>query len=182
MTQDERNDVSGESDVAGEAAAYLRRHELVVATAESCTAGLIAASLAEAPGAGKVLECAFVVYDPSAKRRCLGVPAEVLERHNLTSEPVALAMAAGALRSSDAGLAISNTGVADGTDPDVEAGTQCFAWAFRQDGEPCAFSETRVFDGDRNQVRRAAAEHALRRIPHYHAMFTATLAGSSGHD
>ena len=65
---------------------YLKAHSLVVVTAESCTAGLIASRLAAAPGAGEVLECAFVVYDPKAKHRCLGVPAEILERNNLTSE------------------------------------------------------------------------------------------------
>ena len=182
MREDERDEpVTGESNRAGEIAAYLKRHGLVIVTAESCTAGLIAASLAEAPGAGKVLECAFVVYDVSAKQRCLGVPADVLERHNLTSEPVALAMAAGALRNSDADLAISNTGVADGTDPEIEAGTQCFAWAFRQEGEPRAFSETRVFHGDRNEVRRAAAEHARGRVPHFLGKLTSMRPGSSGH-
>lgn len=164
MTQDE------DSGTARQIADFLQRHELVLVTAESCTAGLIAASLAEARGAGRVLESAFVVYDPAAKQRCLDVPAELMDRHNLTSEPVALAMAHGALRHSDADLAISNTGVADDTDPDIAAGTQCFAWVFRREGEPLSFSETRVFEGDRNEVRKAAAEYALHRIPHYHAL------------
>jgi nicotinamide-nucleotide amidase len=176
-----KDDDAGASNVARETADYLRRHELVIVTAESCTAGLVAARLAEAPGAGKVLEAAFVVYDPGAKQRCLGVPAELLDRCNLTSEPVAVAMATGALRNSDAGLAIANTGVADDTDPAIPAGTQCFAWVFRQAGEPRAFSETRVFDGDRNEIRRAAAEHALRRVPHYHAMLASERGAISGH-
>lgn len=153
---------------AERAAQYLARHGLVVVTAESCTAGLIAATLAEVPGAGQVLEAAFVVYDPKAKRRCLGVPAEVLAQNNLTSEPVAQAMARGALGCSDAQLAIANTGVADDSDPDIPAGTQCFAWLFRHGEAVQAFSETRVFAGDRNAVREAAARHALARIAHYH--------------
>lgn len=154
----------------GQAAAeYLKRHGLVVATAESCTAGLIAATLAEAKGAGQVLESAFVVYDPKAKKRCLGVPDEVLENHNLTSEPVALAMARGALSHSDAQLAIANTGVADDSDPAIPCGTQCFAWVFRRGEQVHAFAETRVFAGDRNAVRTAAAHYALERIAHYHA-------------
>ncbi len=155
---------------AREAAAFLRRHELMLVTAESCTAGLIAARLAAMSGAGKVLESAFVVYDPASKQRCLGVPPELIERYNLTSESVALAMATGALRRSDADLAVANTGVADDTDPDIERGTQCFAWAFRVDGEIRSFCETRVFHGDRNEIREAAADHALDRIAHYHAL------------
>lgn len=163
MPQDHRPGQAGE-----QAARYLAEHGLVVVTAESCTAGLIAATLAEVPGAGQVLESAFVVYDPKAKRRCLHVPAEVLEHHNLTSEPVALAMARGALGCSDATLAIANTGVADDSDPAIAAGTQCFAWLFRQGEAVQEFSETRVFAGARNQVREAAAAHALARIAHYH--------------
>ncbi|SEK17133.1 MULTISPECIES: CinA family protein [unclassified Variovorax] len=148
--------------------AYLKKHALVVVTAESCTAGLIASRLAATPGAGQVLESAFVVYDPKAKRRCLGVPAQVLEKNNLTSEPVALAMARGALDNSDAGVAIANTGVADDADPEIAAGTQCFAWVFREGGDRREFTETRVFQGDRNAIRAASADYALSRVAHYH--------------
>ena len=148
---------------------YLKAHALVVVTAESCTAGLIASRLAAAPGAGEVLECAFVVYDPKAKHRCLGVPAEILERNNLTSEPVALEMARGALRQSDALAAVANTGVADDSDPDVAPGTQCYAWVFRDGGgSPREFTETRIFEGERNEIREASADYALGRIVHYH--------------
>lgn len=148
---------------------YLQNHGIVVVTAESCTAGLIASRLAAAPGAGEVLECAFVVYDPKAKRRCLGVPAEVLAQNNLTSEVVALEMARGALRHSDASLAISNTGVADDSDPEIEAGTQCYAWVFRDERGVREYTETRVFKGDRNRIREDSADHALDRVAHYHA-------------
>ena len=147
---------------------YLKTHSLVVVTAESCTAGLIASRIAGAPGAGQVLECAFVVYDPKAKLRCLGVPAEVLEQNNLTSEPVALAMARGAMERSDAKVAISNTAVADDPDPDIEPGTQCFAWVFRGADANREFTETRVFQGDRNAIREASADYALSRVAHYH--------------
>ncbi len=145
---------------------YMKRHRLMLVTAESCTAGLIASRLAEVPGAGKLLECAYVVYSPEAKQRCLGVRKETIERYNLTSEEVAREMAAGALAHSDANLAVSNTGVTDDTDPRIPAGTQCFAWAFRRDdGRLDMHSETHRFDGDRNAIREAAADFALRRIP-----------------
>ncbi|WP_345542143.1 CinA family protein [Variovorax defluvii] len=161
------------SDPTRAAAQYLQTHGLVLVTAESCTAGLIASRLAAVPGAGQVLESAFVVYDPGAKQRHLGVKQSTLERFNLTSEPVALEMARGALQRSDAGVAVSNTGVADDADPKVPAGTQCFGWAFREGHRIQVFTETKRFEGDRNRIREAAADYALQRIEHYHRRFKA---------
>jgi nicotinamide-nucleotide amidase len=149
--------------------AYLKENSLIVVTAESCTAGLIASRLAATPGAGQVLDSAYVVYDPKAKQRCLGVQVQTLECNNLTSEPVALEMARGALCNSDATLSISNTGVADSSDADIPAGTQCYAWIFREEGGGTReFAETKVFSGERNEVREASADYALSRIAHYH--------------
>lgn len=159
------------SDQLKNIAAYMSEQSLVLTTAESCTAGLIAAQLADVPGAGALLECAFVVYSTKAKQQCLGVKAETIDRCNLTSEEVAREMAQGALRNSDANLAIANTGVTDGTDPAIQAGTQCFAWLFaRQDGVPeQLFSETKKLIGNRNAIREQAALYALMRIPVRHA-------------
>jgi PncC family amidohydrolase len=162
----------GES--AGKAAAqFLADNELVLVTAESCTAGLIAARLAAAPGAGRVLESAFVVYDPKVKHRYLGVKKSTLERFNLTSEAVAMEMARGALAQSDANVAIANTGVADDTDAAIPAGTQCFAWGFRDGSRTQIFTETKRFEGERNAIREAAADYALQRVAHYHRRFNA---------
>lgn len=152
--------------------AYMREHKLLLTTAESCTAGLIAATLADAPGAGELLDCAFVTYSVQAKQRCLKVNELTILRHNLTSEPVAREMALGALTRSRANLAIANTGVVDDTDDDIPAGTQCFAWAFRSLSVPegvAIFSETCRFEGDRVSIRRQSAEYALRQIRKYHA-------------
>ena len=171
-TDDRRNTGDGNVDLA-HTVDYLKKHEIVVVTAESCTAGLIASRLASATGAGMVLDCAFVVYDPKAKQRCLGVSAEVIAQNNLTSEIVALEMARGALGHSDAGLAVSNTGVADDSDPDLEPGTQCYAWIFREGDGLREYTETRVFEGERNAIREASADYALSRIVHYHAMHRA---------
>lgn len=153
--------------------AYMTRHGLVMTTAESCTAGLIAAHLADVPGAGSLLECAFVVYSPEAKQQRLGVRPQTIARCNLTSEEVASEMAQGAMRHSQANLAIANTGVTDGTDPAIPPGTQCFAWLFaRQDGLPeKVFTETRQFSGERNTIREQAAAYALTQIPFKHAAF-----------
>lgn len=154
-------------------AAYMTRHGLVMTTAESCTAGLIAAHLADVPGAGSLLECAFVVYSTEAKQQRLGVKPETIARCNLTSEAVAGEMARGALRNSQANMAIANTGVTDGTDPAIAPGTQCFAWFFaRQDGRAeKLFTETRRFSGERNAIREQAAVYALTQIPGRHAAF-----------
>lgn len=149
--------------------AYLKKNGIVVATAESCTAGLIAGRLADASGVGSALQVGFVVYSPEAKIHCLGVSKKTIERFGLTSEEVAREMALGALERSDASIALADTGLADAQEgSDIPAGTVCFAWAVRDNGEARVFSETRRFDGSRNVVRRAAADHALERIPHYY--------------
>lgn len=156
-------------------AEFMRDKGLLLATAESCTAGLIAATLGDIPGAGQLLDCAYVTYSVDAKKRRLGVKESTLEQYNLTSEEIAREMAQGALRDTRANLAISNTGVVDDTDKSIPAGTQCFAWVFRSpapgasgdEGQLCVFSETRVFEGDRTTIRVSSANYALMRIPHY---------------
>ena len=158
-------------DTIEQVADFMKQHELLLVTAESCTAGLIAAHLADIPGAGALLDCAFVVYSPQAKQHCLDVSPDTMERFNLTSEEVAREMALGAIARSRANMAIANTGVADSTDDEIPPGTQCFAWAFQgmraegETSEPIVFTETRRFSGDRNEVRQASAEYALQRIP-----------------
>jgi PncC family amidohydrolase len=154
---------------------YLNAHDLQVVTAESCTAGLVAAKLGAIPGCGDWLDCSYVTYSPQAKNRILGVRFDTIERCNLTSEAVAREMAEGALQASPANVAISNTGVA-GPGPGeggIPVGTVCFGWAFRHDGQVRVFTETRHFDGDRNAVREAAADHAIARIPALHAQLLA---------
>jgi len=158
-----------------EIADFMRAHELMLATAESCTAGLIAATLADIPGAGQLLDCAFVTYSPDSKKRTLQVSGHTMAHNNLTSEPIAREMVLGAMRNSHANVAISNTGIADDTDDSIPPGTQCFAWAFAKADnrtDPYVFSETRQFSGDRNAIREASARYALQRIPHYFDMIS----------
>lgn len=151
---------------------FLSSRGLKLATAESCTGGQIASYLASVPGSGAALDVGFVSYSPSGKAGFLGVRVETMDEYGLTSEQVAREMAEGALRQEgcNADIAVSNTGLADAA-PDgegPEAGTQCFAWSFRErDGELVTFSETRVFPGERNDVRSAAALYALERVEHY---------------
>lgn len=161
--------------IVEETANYMRRHGLVLCTAESCTAGLVAATLADLPGTGQLLDRAFVTYSPSAKQDMLGVRAATIEAYGLTSVEVASEMARGALvRCDEANVAIGNTGVADDGGDGVEAGTQCLAWALR---DPRArenieiFTERRRFRGDRHAIRKAVACYALERLPFYARKF-----------
>jgi nicotinamide-nucleotide amidase len=149
---------------------YLQDNQLKLVTAESCTAGMIASTLADEPGSGSWLECAFVTYSPQAKMLLLGVNAETIERHNLTSQEVAREMAEGALKASRANVAIADTGVA-GPGPGeggIPVGTICFAWSFEHQGAVRTFAETRKFDGDRNEIRKAGTDYAIARTWHYH--------------
>jgi nicotinamide-nucleotide amidase len=92
--------------------ASLRAQGLKLATAESCTGGLVSGVLTAIPGSSDVLERGFVTYSDAAKIEMLGVPAAVIDRHGAVSAAVALAMAEGALKHSRADLAVSVTGIA----------------------------------------------------------------------
>ena len=153
---------------------YLQENHLKLVTAESCTAGMVASTLAERPGSGSWLDCAFVTYSEEAKVAVLGVRQETIDCCNLTSEEVAREMAEGALRISRANVAVSNTGLAGPSngDSDIPVGTVCFAWCFQDGDGVTTYSETRKFTGDRNQVREASTEYAISRIWHYHNEFS----------
>lgn len=149
---------------------YLKEHDLYLATAESCTAGLIAAALGAVPGSGQIMESGYVVYSPQAKHRLLGVNYPTIDTFGLTSEAVAREMATGALLDSEANVAVATTGVA-GPDPmdDIPPGTVCFAWAFAMHGERATFTRTERFFGDREAVIRQASHYALAGIMTCHA-------------
>ncbi len=151
---------------------YLHENDLKLVTAESCTAGLVASTLAEAPGSASWLECAFVTYSPQAKISCLGVRQETIDHYSLTSEEVAREMAEGALRASRANVALANTGLAGpGGAGSIPSGTVCFAWSFQVGDDTVTFTETRKFEGERNEVRQRASDYAIGRIWHYHGKF-----------
>lgn len=146
---------------------FLKTHQLKLTTAESCTAGLMATKLADVPGCGAVFERGYVVYAPVAKNDCLGVSFDTIEKHGLTSEPVAREMALGALRNSGSNMALADTGAAEAEDDDLD-GTVCFACALMHDGRERVVSETLKFEGSRNEVRKLAAQHGLLKIPEYY--------------
>ncbi len=137
-----------------------RNKHVRIATAESCTGGLVAAALTAIPGASDVLDRGFVSYSNDAKHDMLGVPLSMIEQHGAVSLEVASAMATGALDRSNAGIAVSVTGLAGpgGGSPDKPIGLVCFGIARR--GQPPVASQ-HVFPGDRSAVRAAAVAHAI---------------------
>jgi nicotinamide-nucleotide amidase len=152
---------SGLLPLAEAVLAACRAAGLRVATAESCTGGLLAATLTAIAGSSEVLERGFVTYANAAKTDLLDVPPELIERMGAVSEPVARAMAAGALAHSEADLAVATTGIAGpgGGSAEKPVGLVCFALARRNGGEPTSLS--RVFPGGRAAVRQASVGEAL---------------------
>ena len=143
--------------------AACRAQKIRLATAESCTGGLIAAALTSIAGASDVVDRGFVTYSNAAKHEMVGVPMTLIEQYGAVSEPVAEAMAAGALERSRAGIAVSVTGVAGpgGGAADKPVGLVCFGLAWR--GRPTV-TEKRIFPGDRAAVRAATVAHAFAMI------------------
>jgi nicotinamide-nucleotide amidase len=139
----------------------LHRHGRKVVSAESCTGGLIATVLSEAPGAAEHFEGGFVVYTPEQKFFSLRIPPALIERHGTVSAEIAVAMAEGALQASTADIAVSVTGVA-GPEPDEQGnpvGLVYFGCARRG---AMSFHERREFgDRGRSAIRYAAAAEGL---------------------
>lgn len=133
---------------------------VMVATAESCTGGLIAGCLTEIAGSSAVVERGFVTYSNEAKTEMLGVPEAVIASVGAVSEEVARAMAEGALKRSRAQLTVAVTGVAGpgGGSPEKPVGLVHFGCAMR-DAE--TLHRRVVFDGDRSDVRRETVRTAL---------------------
>lgn len=148
------------TDDAGRLVADLTRAGLMLATAESCTGGLIAAYVTEIAGSSEVLDRGFVTYSNAAKTELLGVPADLIARCGAVSAEVAEAMAAGALAQSGADLAIAVTGVAGpGGGSAAKPVGLVYLGGARRGGAPV--SERHHFAGDRRAVRLASVAAAF---------------------
>ena len=140
----------------------LQQRGWMLASAESCTGGLIAAACTDLAGSSNWFERGFVSYSNESKTELLGVDTGLIERHGAVSEPVVRAMVQGALLHSRAQVAVAVTGVAGpaGGSADKPVGTVWFGWA-----TPTGVtSEVRRFTGDRAAVRQATVQHALGRL------------------
>jgi len=138
-----------------------RARNLHIVTAESCTGGLIAALLTEIPGSSDVVERGFVTYSNAAKAEQLGVPADLIAAHGAVSEPVARAMAEGALAHSHADLAVSVTGVAGPGGGSLAKPVGLVHLAAARRGAPTLHQELRLGDIGRGPIRMATVEAAL---------------------
>jgi nicotinamide-nucleotide amidase len=148
--------------VVGQLAEQLLQRGWMLATAESCTGGLIAGACTDLSGSSNWFERGFVSYSNAAKTELLGVPAALIEQHGAVSEPVARAMAIGALVHSRAQVAVAVTGVAGptGGTPDKPVGLVWFGFAL----PGRVLTEAMNFAGDRAAVRTATVQHALLRL------------------
>lgn len=140
-------------------AALLGSSGLTLALAESCTGGMIAARITAVSGSSRYFRLGVVAYHNDAKQRLLGVPEQLLLEHGAVSEPVARAMAEGALRAAGSDIALSVTGIAgpEGGTPEKPVGTVFIAIA---DGHGCTVQRN-LFCGDRETIRQKATEQAL---------------------
>jgi nicotinamide-nucleotide amidase len=138
----------------------LMQRQWQLATAESCTGGLIAATCTDLAGSSAWFERGVVTYSNQAKTELLGVPFELIDREGAVSEPVVRAMAEGLLKRSPADITVAVTGVAgpSGGSALKPVGTVWMAWAVR--GQP-TLSECRCWLGDRAAVRHQTTAHVL---------------------
>lgn len=143
----------------GHTADLLHKNGQMLATAESCTGGMIAAACTDLAGSSNWFERGFVTYSNAAKTELLGVDAALITQHGAVSEPVARAMALGAIARSKAQVSVAVTGVAGpgGGSADKPVGTVWFGWSVGG----VVTSERMLFAGDRAAVRAATVRHAL---------------------
>ncbi len=136
-----------------------------ISFAESCTAGLAASRIVNVPDASYVLSVSFVTYSNEAKMKYVGVQPQTLETHGAVSEEVAKEMAIGAANAmgADVGVGISGIAGPGGGTPQKPVGTVCFGYYLR-DGEKIVTETMHFPDEGRQNVREAAAEHALEKV------------------
>lgn len=140
--------------------AACKKQGIMIATVESCTAGLISGALTDVAGSSAVLDRGFVTYSNAAKSEMLGIDAALIDEHGAVSEIVAKAMAEGALMHSNAALAVAVTGIAgpDGGSDDKPVGLVHFACAMEGTD---TVTEYHVFSGDRKAVRQKTVGRAI---------------------
>ncbi len=157
-----QNSEHSTQDICRLLADFLLKNDLKLTAAESCTGGLISAACTDLAGSSNWFERGFVTYSNEAKAELLGVDAALIEAHGAVSEPVARAMAFGAIRYSKAQVSIAVTGIAGPTGGGAAkpVGTVWFGFSI----QGSLHSEMMRFEGDRSAVRRQTVAHALQRV------------------
>jgi len=147
------------SRAVAEVGECLRVEDRFLATAESCTGGLLASTLTDTPGSSEWFAGSVVAYSNAVKNKLLGVPADILEKHGAVSEPVVLAMAKGVLETVGADVSVAISGIAgpSGGTPEKPVGTVWIAWAWPDGTRAKMFS----FQGTRDQVKNQTVMSAI---------------------
>lgn len=148
-------------DLANEFLQACARHGILVATAESCTGGMIISMLTDIPGSSSMVDRGFVTYSNDAKMDMLGVSADTLDRYGAVSQETALEMAQGALRKSRAGISLAVTGIAgpDGGSAEKPVGLVWFGMAL--EGKPVVAEKVVFENRGRDFIRRETVRHSL---------------------
>lgn len=141
----------------------LKQRNAMVATAESCTAGLIGGTLTSIPGSGDWFYGGVIAYNVQVKQQILGVPEDVIKQQGVVSEATAAAMAEGALERLGTDWAVAVTGVAGpSSDGEQPVGTVCFGLAQRGEFELThVYTQTKWFPGERDEVRMAVVRESM---------------------
>ncbi|EKE00792.1 MAG: hypothetical protein ACD_21C00272G0003 [uncultured bacterium] len=147
-------------DLAKKIGSILKEKKQFIATAESCTGGLLAKTLTDVPGSSAYFDRGFITYSNAAKQEDLGVKLKTLEEFGAVSEETAKEMAEGALKNNHTQIGVAITGIAgpDGGTKDKPVGSVCVAWAHA--GLPTKTAKVH-FDGDRASIRTQAVKWAL---------------------
>lgn len=150
-------------DLVEKLGSLLIERGIMLATAESCTGGLIAATITHKPGSSKFFERGFVTYSNESKHDLLNVPLETIKEYGAVSGEVAVSMARGALKNSLANLSVSVTGIAgpDGGTDEKPVGLVYFGYALRGGSSG---SLKHIFEGDRKTIQTKAVVKALKHL------------------
>lgn len=150
-------------DLVKELSDLLVKKNMMIVTAESCTGGLLAATLTHKPGASAYFDRGFVTYSNESKQEQLDVPSDIIEKYGAVSEQSAQLMAEGALKNSKASIAISITGIAgpDGGADDKPVGTVIFGYALKGGSSGSIHQQ---FEGSRQQIQTQSAITAIKSL------------------
>lgn len=150
-------------ELAQRVGARLKEAGITLSTAESCTSGWIAKMITDVPGSSEWFDSGFIAYSNAAKRRDLGVDESTLATHGAVSEAVVRQMCEGAIERAGTQMAVATTGIAGptGAVPGKPVGTVWFAISVRRGQSIDTVARVKIFDGDRERVRRKSVQFAL---------------------
>ncbi len=148
------------TDIIEKVSKKLHENRLSVVSAESCTGGWVAKKFTDLAGSSTIFDRGFVTYSNQAKQDMLGVSTEALDSYGAVSEQVVIEMVEGALKNSQADIALSISGIAgpEGGTKEKPVGTVCFGWMKRGNK---AHVQTIILEGDRDDIRRQAVDYSL---------------------